>query len=844
LADLQAGAGKEGVVNFERTWVLLFLPLVIGFLVWEWPRAKSRLGLALKTLSLLAILLSLAEPSMLVTETKVAVGVLVDTSASVSEDDLKRASELASQIERARGRHWVRVIPFARGTRPLDPSEYSKGWQLKLTSGEAGRATDLEAAIREASSSLPAGLVGRLVLISDGKENRGSITRAAWQARQLGLPVDTYAMKGRPRPSLRIESMTLPAIAFTGERFPIDLVVSAPKSMPGVIELSAEGRVLGSNPVTLESGDNSVRVFSSLNTSGAIDISGVIRAQDGSEVRFEQVVSVRRPRVLFVSQDSPAVDSHLMSILEAGRFQIDRAENANTAKLSDYQLVIFNNHNLEAIPPVRKQELETFVKEGGGLLVIGGEQNVYVEGKKEEDPLERALPAKLAPPRSPEGTMVVLIIDKSSSMEGRKMELARVAAIGVIENLRPADMVGVLIFDNSFQWAVPIRRAEDRSTIKRLVAGITPDGGTQIAPALSEAFRKSLPVKATFKHIVLLTDGISEEGDSIALAKEAASERVTISTVGLGQDVNRAYLEKVAQFAKGKSYFLNDPSGLEQILLRDVMEHTGSTAIEKPAVPVVTKNADILEGIDMASAPPLKGYVKFVSKPTADTILSIEKRDPLLARWQFGLGRAVVFASDAKNRWAADWVTWGSFDKFWANLVRDLLPHSQPGEARLDFDSASGDLIAEYRLGGRMQEPAKLPELFAFGPDGFQKPVEFRKTAPGVFRGTVSIGSRRGLFRVRPVVESEAFPEIGHYRPEDELNDYGSDELLLKQVSSFTGGRFQPKPEDLFVTGDKAVASTLRLWPGLLGLAIVLNLIELLLRKWKGILLYFRPKPA
>jgi hypothetical protein len=189
-------------------------------------------------------------------------------------------------------------------------------------------------------------------------------------------------------------------------------------------------------------------------------------------------------------------------------------------------------------------------------------------------------------------------------------------------------------------------------------------------------------------------------------------------------------------------------------------------------------------------------------------------------------------------------VTWGSFDKFWANLVRDLLPHSQPGEARLDFDSASGDLIAEYRLGGRMQEPAKLPELFAFGPDGFQKPVEFRKTAPGVFRGTVSIGSRRGLFRVRPVVESEAFPEIGHYRPEDELNDYGSDELLLKQVSSFTGGRFQPKPEDLFVTGDKAVASTLRLWPGLLGLAIVLNLIELLLRKWKGILLYFRPKPA
>ena len=109
--------------------------------------------------------------------------------------------------------------------------------------------------------------------------------------------------------------------------------------------------------------------------------------------------------------------------------------------------------------------------------------------KKAEDALERTLPAKIAPPRTPEGTAVVLIIDKSSSMEGKKMELARQAAIGVVENLRPIDQVGVLIFDNSFQWAVPLRRADDRVSIKRLISGITPDGGTQIAPALD----RSLP---------------------------------------------------------------------------------------------------------------------------------------------------------------------------------------------------------------------------------------------------------------------------------------------------------------------------------------------------------------
>ena len=185
------------------------------------------------------------------------------------------------------------------------------------------------------------------------------------------------------------------------------------------------------------------------------------------------------------------------------------------AKLDDFQLVVINNWDMESIPQTAKSALEEYVKKGGGLVWIAGEHNIYVDKKgKPEDALERTLPAKLAPPRSPEGTAVVLIIDKSSSMEGRKIELARLAAIGVVENLRPIDSVGVLIFDNSFQWAVPIRKAEDRATIKRLIAGITPDGGTQIAPALTEAYQRILPQTAMYKHIVLLTDGICEEGDS------------------------------------------------------------------------------------------------------------------------------------------------------------------------------------------------------------------------------------------------------------------------------------------------------------------------------------------
>jgi len=431
-------------------------------------------------------------------------------------------------------------------------------------------------------------------------------------------------------------------------------------------------------------------------------------------------------------------------------------------------------------------------------------------------------------------------------MEGRKIELARLAAIGVVENLRPIDSVGVLIFDNSFQWAVPLRKADDRAAIKRLISGITPDGGTQIAPALSEAYARIRPQTAVYKHIVLLTDGISEEGDSMALTREAVQNHVTISTVGLGQDVNRAFLEKVASSAQGKSYFLNDPSGLEQLLLRDVEEHTGVTAVEKTIQPKILKHAEVLEGVAMESAPPLRGYVRFQTRPTADAILEADHEDPLLVRWQYGLGRTAVFTSDAKNRWAQNWVNWPGFDKFWANVFRDLLPHAPGSETSADFDRSTNELVVDYRLSRNVEEPATVPDIFAFGPNGFHAPLKVSKVTNGHYRGRLAIGQNQGLFRVRPVADSHAFPEVGFYRQEDEMMEYGNNEPLLREIAKATGGRFRPNARAAFDAAGRSIRTTMNLWPGLLALAVLVNLAELILRKWSGVAeaLHLRPQAA
>ncbi len=840
-------------MTFLRAWVLLFALIPVGWVAWEWRRSSRRLAMCLKAGSLVLVICALAEPRLNFNDTKIAVAALVDTSASVSAQDLANASDLANRMEKKRGSNVLRVIPFAKTTRIPSPQESAAGWKLARTSGEAGRGTSLEVAVRDGLASLPSGMIHRVVLVSDGRENLGTVTRATWQAQQLGVPIDTVAMAGRPKPSLRIESVSFPSQVFSGERFPIDLVVTAPRKTTATIEISAEGKKLGATNTELEAGENHLRMRSSISAVGAVDLAGTLSAPQLGDTRFEQAVNVTRPKVLLLSQDPAGTESHLVQALNQNQFDVQMESGNIPAKLDDYQLVIFNNWDMEGIPLPDKTRIEKYEQEGGGLLWIAGEHNQYVEKKPgtPEDPLERAFPAKLAPPRTPEGTAVVLIIDKSSSMEGKKMELARLASIGVVENLRPIDYVGVLIFDNSFQWAVPIRKAEDRTLIKRLIAGITPDGGTQIAPALTEAYHKIQALNAVYKHIVLLTDGISEEGDSMGLSREAALNHVTISTVGLGQDVNRAYLDKIATYAKGKSYFLNDPAGLEQILLKDVQEHTGTTAVEKALKPEILQKAELLDGVGMESAPALEGYVRFDPKASGDQILQMdqkngEKKDPLFIRWQYGLGRSAVFSSDAKSRWASAWVAWPGFDKFWTNVSRDLLPHGTSTEALASYDDASGELVVDYHLGRHVEDPTKIPDIFVLGVNGFHKAMKVNKLAAGSYRASIAIGTNQGLFRIRPAVDSKAFPEVGFYRQEAELTDYGSNTALLKQIALGTGGTFYPGTVNLdkvFDSGGRSVPSSMQLWPGLLALAILLNLAELVLRKWRGLLEALRGKP-
>src|SRR5688572_25524322 len=107
------------------------------------------------------------------------------------------------------------------------------------------------------------------------------------------------------------------------------------------------------------------------------------------------------------------------------------------------------------------------------------------------------------------------------------------------------------------------------------------------------------------------------------------------------------------------------------------MTASKSSLIEEPFLAQVLRDDQVLRGIDWKNAPFLFGYIVTSPKATANVSLLTERGDPLLASWRFGLGKAAAFTSDAKSKWAGDWIRWPGYGQFWAQVLRDLMRNTQ-----------------------------------------------------------------------------------------------------------------------------------------------------------------------
>jgi hypothetical protein len=498
--------------------------------------------------------------------------------------------------------------------------------------------------------------------------------------------------------------------------------------------------------------------------------------------------------------------------------------------------------------PGQLRALRTYVQNyGGGLLVAGGD-HAFGPGSYARTPLEEMLPVRmdLRGKSVSASTALILVIDTSGSMGGgpggaSKMDLAKEAAISAAELLGEYDQIGIVAFEDQPRWVIPPTPATDLGVVQAAIAEMQPGGGTEIYPALRQAYEGLAPIDAKVKHIILLTDGEAPRGDYPGLTQQMKDANITLSTIGIGSDADTLLLQELATLGNGRYYDGNDPFDLPRLVVKETQQVQRAAIVEEDFKPVRISSGPALDGIDMNTMPQLRGYVATTPKPQSSILLVSRQIDPVLAEWKFGLGRVIAWTSDVRNRWASRWIEWPEFGRFWAQVVkRTTRPPEDPNRqvtvkidgnhAIMTLDAQTGVEATERRYLNFLPTTANIVD-----PSGREHEVALPQVAPGRYEARYPVQDD-GIYALQ-VKQTESDGSVANqssgfvvpYSPEYRTG--GTDENFLEQLAKRTGGRLIHDPEQAFIHDLPAVGAPRQLWPYLLALVAILFVADVGVRR-------------
>lgn len=524
--------------------------------------------------------------------------------------------------------------------------------------------------------------------------------------------------------------------------------------------------------------------------------------------------------------------------------------------LNAWDAVVLSDVPPERLPEPVMEQVASYVRDEGGGLVFAAGESSYGEDGYSESVLEEALPVDFQIEEKWKDLSLVIVLDKSYSMYGRKIALAKEATKAALDLLEDTHRFGVVTFDWNPYTTIPLQLVADREWIKEGISRIQASAQTNIYPALDRAYEQLTESPSKVKHVILLSDGKTYPDDYEELVTRMMEDEITISTVAVGEEADRELLSDIAEWGDGRSYFIRDAGRVQQIFVEETQIALDATLVEEPFRPVVRQMARVLEGLDFDAAPELKGFVATMAKDTAEVLLEGPDEEPLLARWQYGLGRAAMFTSDCKNRWAADWVEWDGYGKFWTQVVRDAMRRGQGAD--LDFAVSRRGNAADIRL-SLIREDGSYPEdvvpELEISYAGLVGRTTIRQTGPGRFETEVPLDLRPGdTARFRIVGES--LPEdlaagadlerAIHLSYPDEYRFLPADEEALTVLAAETGGVIAPTPAQVLAAGGDRVVRSRALWPLLALLALIAYLLDLSVRRvpWLWTRIGRRLRPA
>jgi Ca-activated chloride channel homolog len=813
----------------------------------KWQRLLS---LAVRAVVITLLVLALAGLTLLSPTREQFVVFAIDESQSVGDEAQKYVQDYLDKAVAAAGPNRVGFLRFAA--------------QPGLVVAERDRpnpnvdknGTHLAASLEVASAAIPPDYVPHIVLLTDGNQTAGDALKAALRG---GVPVSAVPLAGRTEPEVQVSAVNVPAQVREGEPFYVEVVIdSNHDDESGQIDVYRGAHKVVSEKKPLKKGENRFRFRQTVTGEKLAHytarVSGYRDQFQDNNAASGLVFSTGKPRVLLIENDMKLA-RHLQWALEQEGILVDvrpaKGMPDSLADLQNYELLMLSNVPATDLTQRQMEVARTYVQDlGGGLIMLGGDQSFGLGGYYKTT-LEEILPVRSDFEKEKEkpSLAMVLVIDKSGSMGGTKMELAKDAAKGAVELLGPNDKVGVIAFEGETYWVAEVQPAGNKSFILDKISSIEAGGGTVMAPAMEAAYEALRDTVAKLKHVIILTDGISAPGPFEEIAQNMAQARITCSTVGIsfgGEEVDEKLLKEIAQTANGRYYFTDDPASIPQIFAKETVTASKSAINEQPFLPQVMRPTQVLSEISFADAPFLLGYVTTRPKPTCEFILATEKGDPLLAWWRYGLGMTVAFTSDAKSRWAAEWLSWPGFSKFWAQVVRHAMRKTETKGVSVQVEQKDGRAtvtLDAVDARGRFLNKAET-EMTVIDPALGNKKIAMEQTAPGRYAAAFDTPTA-GAYHVemaqklngQPLNQQSRGLVVGY--PE-ELRLKPTNEELLRAVARVSGGMFNPTPEEVFRAPERTKPRATPLWPFLVVAAALIFLADVALRRIDFTLLFGR----
>lgn len=832
-------------LQIEHPLMLLFQIPVIISLVLFWrkkneKRSKDYVIFTLRSLIYFLIILGLVIPSLLYPVKGVHTVFVLDQSESVKRVEGEMLDFLNRSIEEKGDEDSYAIITVADKARLERSFTGEKDEVSTVSVNEETNFTNLEEGIRLASSYLPKGSKGRIVLLTDGVETNGDSLRQAELLSSKNIEFDVRAFQPPNVHDVSIQSFTTPQNGFEGEAVPFQVSLESNFDTTATLQISQNNEMVIQEEIVVAKGMNYYSYQAPLKEPGLYSFKAEIIPIDDKIVENNLSHSITtvngQPKVLLVDQE--AQGENVYQALTSSGWRVDRIQPellpTNLAGFLAYESILFHNISGHHLSETQMNLMETAVRDFGvGFIMTGGDES-YGLGGYFQTPIEKILPVDMDVKGKKEipSLGLVIVLDRSGSMMGEKFELAKDAAARSVELLREDDTFGFIAFDTEPWSVVETAPISDKKDVIETIRSTALGGGTDIYPSLSLAYEQLNNLDLKRKHIILLTDGQSQDGAYEELIEEGLENNVTLSTVAIGGDADISLLEELAGYGTGRFYEVYEASSVPSILSRETALTTKTYIEDNPHVPFVTSGYDWSTRFS-GGTPTINSYIATTLKSRADQIISSEKDDPILARMNYGLGRTVAWTSDVTGAWSGSFPIWSEWTGFWNEIVTWSLPSYEKGNYDIQTSVEGGKATVKVEASENKLLPLSISVSNNKG-EIIEK-AKSKLIGPGQYELEFPALPEIYFLNIRQEEQGETVNtySTGMVVPySTEFEQKPVNQELIENLTSINNGKILEKPTEAFRPWHKNLYQSQSVWSPFIILAFFLLLLEIFIRRF------------